>query len=107
MKLHYALPTDGAYRAERERHPLCVAIGVFDGFHLGHQAILRTLLQARRAGERTAVMTFAKHPATLLRPDDVPPQTFEIVVHAAAKPQRFDMTACSTTLDYSCAAAQP
>jgi hypothetical protein len=39
--------------------------------------------------------------------DDVPPQTFEIVVHAAAKPQRFDMTACSTTLDYSCAAAQP
>jgi len=73
VKLHYALPTDAAYRAERAKHPLCVAIGVFDGFHLGHQAIVRPLLQARRAGERTAVMTFAKHPATLLRPDDVPP----------------------------------
>ncbi len=73
MKLHYALPTDPAYRAERAKHPLCVAIGVFDGFHLGHQAIVRTLLQTRRAGERTAVITFADHPAMLLRPDDIPP----------------------------------
>jgi riboflavin kinase/FMN adenylyltransferase len=73
VKLHYALPHDEAYRAERARHPLCVAIGVFDGFHLGHQAIVRTLLQTRRAGERTAVMTFAEHPAMFLRPDAVPP----------------------------------
>ena len=73
MKLHYALPTSEAYRAERARHPLCVAIGVFDGFHLGHKAIVRTLLQARRAGERTAVITFGDHPARLLRPHDVPP----------------------------------
>jgi riboflavin kinase/FMN adenylyltransferase len=74
MKLHYVVPHDEAYRAERARHPLCLAIGVFDGFHLGHQAIVQTLLHARRAGERTAVMTFAEHPARLLRPDDVPPQ---------------------------------
>ncbi len=73
MKLHYTLPTDPAYRAERVKHPLCVAIGVFDGFHLGHQAIVRTLLHARRAGERTAVITFAEHPAMLLRPDAIPP----------------------------------
>ena len=72
MKLHYALPESEAYRAERARHPLCVAIGVFDGFHLGHKAIVRTLLQTRRAGERTAVITFADHPARLLRPHDVP-----------------------------------
>jgi riboflavin kinase/FMN adenylyltransferase len=74
VKLHYTLPRDGTYRAERERHPLCLAIGVFDGFHLGHQAIVRALLQERRPGERTAVMTFGEHPARLLRPDDVPPQ---------------------------------
>jgi riboflavin kinase/FMN adenylyltransferase len=73
VKLHYAVPHDDAYRAERARHPLCVAIGVFDGFHLGHQAIVRTLLQTRRAGERTAVITFAEHPANLLRPGEVPP----------------------------------
>jgi riboflavin kinase / FMN adenylyltransferase len=79
VKLHYALPSSAEYRAERERHPLCVAVGVFDGFHLGHQAIVRTLLQARRAGERTAVLTFAKHPMAFLRPGDVPPQ---IATHA-------------------------
>ena len=74
MKLHYALPQGEAYRAERVRHPLCVAVGVFDGFHLGHQAIVRALLHARRAGERTAVLTFAQHPMAFLRPGAVPPQ---------------------------------
>jgi protocatechuate 3,4-dioxygenase beta subunit len=38
--------------------------------------------------------------------DDVPPQTFDVKVHAG-KTQQFNMTACSTTLDYSCAAALP
>jgi 5-hydroxyisourate hydrolase-like protein (transthyretin family) len=37
--------------------------------------------------------------------DDVPPQHFSVVVHGAKA--HFDITACSTTLDYSCAAAQP
>jgi riboflavin kinase/FMN adenylyltransferase len=74
VKLHYELPAGDAYRAERAKHPLCVAVGVFDGFHLGHQAIVRTLLRQRRAGERTAVLTFAEHPTKFLRPTDVPPQ---------------------------------
>ncbi len=38
--------------------------------------------------------------------DDVPPQTFEVIVHNA-KSQHFNITACSTTLDYSCASATP
>lgn len=74
MKLHYGLPEGEAYRAERARHPLCVAVGVFDGFHLGHQALVRVMLQARRAGERTAVLTFGEHPLAYLRPAEVPPQ---------------------------------
>lgn len=74
MKLHYELPEGGAYLAERAKHPLCVAVGVFDGYHLGHQAIARTLLRERRAGERTAVITFAEHPAAFLRPGESPPQ---------------------------------
>jgi hypothetical protein len=41
-----------------------------------------------------------------LSSDDVTPQTFELVVHAA-KTQHFDMTACSTTLDYTCAGTAP
>jgi riboflavin kinase/FMN adenylyltransferase len=74
VKLHYTLPAGDEYRRERERHPLCVAVGVFDGYHAGHQAIVRTLLHGRRAGERTAVITFAEHPTAYLRPADVPPQ---------------------------------
>jgi hypothetical protein len=38
--------------------------------------------------------------------DDVPPQTFDVKVRAG-KSQQFNITACSTTLDYSCAAALP
>jgi riboflavin kinase/FMN adenylyltransferase len=74
VKLHYALPESAAYRAERERHPLCVAVGVFDGFHLGHQAIVRALLHERRAGERTAVLTFGAHPMSYLQPGTEPAQ---------------------------------
>lgn len=87
MKLHYALPSSAEYRAERARHPLCVAVGVFDGYHVGHQAIVRALLAARRAGERTAVLTFGKHPLAFLRPNDVPPQiaTFGERVNAFAR----------------------
>ena len=74
MKLHYELPTGEAYRAERKRHPLVVAVGVFDGYHLGHQSIVRTLLRTRRAGERSAVVTFLEHPTAALRPGEEPPQ---------------------------------
>ncbi len=34
--------------------------------------------------------------------DDVPPQTFDVAVRAV-KTQQLNITACSTTLDYSCA----
>ena len=44
-----------------------VSIGVFDGVHLGHRAILeRNLAQAREHGERATVLTFAGHPKSLL-----------------------------------------
>ncbi len=46
-----------------------------------------------------------RHTLTLSS-DDVPAQSFEIVVKTG-KPQHVDLTACSTTLDYSCAAAMP
>lgn len=52
----------------------CAAtIGVYDGVHLGHQAVIRaTQAEADRHGVATAVVTFDRHPATLLRPENAP-----------------------------------
>lgn len=50
-----------------------LAIGFFDGFHRGHRAIVDALLRERRPGYRAAVLTFRNHPATYLRPAQVPP----------------------------------
>jgi riboflavin kinase/FMN adenylyltransferase len=55
------------------RGPLFLAIGVFDGVHLGHQAVIST--SAKHAGESrgtAVVVTFDPHPVKVLRPDHAP-----------------------------------
>jgi riboflavin kinase / FMN adenylyltransferase len=53
--------------------PLFLAIGVFDGVHLGHQAVISTSARhARAAGGTPVVVTFDPHPAKVLRPKDAP-----------------------------------
>lgn len=52
---------------------VAVTIGFFDGVHLGHQALIAaTRRQALTLGVRTAVVTFDRHPATVVRPDTAP-----------------------------------
>ncbi len=46
-----------------------VAVGVFDGVHLGHQMILRRVVrEARRSSMASAVVTFSYHPSHLFDP---------------------------------------
>ena len=45
-----------------------LAIGVFDGVHLGHQAVVRSLR------ESCAALTFEPHPLAVIAPDRVPPR---------------------------------
>ena len=50
-----------------------LAIGTFDGVHLGHQAIIRTAVEdARMHGRPALVLTFDRHPSELLVPDRAP-----------------------------------
>lgn len=66
MRLFHGLQRDS-------QRPLSLAIGFFDGFHVGHRAIARRTLQMRRPGWRSGVLTFAQHPAAFLRPGQEPP----------------------------------
>jgi riboflavin kinase/FMN adenylyltransferase len=50
-----------------------VAIGAFDGVHLGHQAVLRLVHDLARArGLSATVLTFDRHPAEIVRPESAP-----------------------------------
>ena len=56
---------------------VCLAIGVFDGVHLGHQQIIRqTVADARQHDAVALVVTFDKHPNAVVAPDKTPPQIF-------------------------------
>ncbi len=53
--------------------PIFLAIGVFDGVHRGHQAVISTSAQHAHAAEGTSVVvTFDPHPAKVLRPRNAP-----------------------------------
>lgn len=50
--------------------PMAMALGFFDGVHLGHQKVINTALEiARKKGIKSAVMTFDPHPSVVLRRD--------------------------------------
>lgn len=53
--------------------PLCLAIGVFDGVHLGHKAVLtRSMQSAKQHGGLAVAVTFDPHPISTLRPGVTP-----------------------------------
>ncbi len=53
--------------------PAAVAVGIFDGFHLGHRRILDRLSRlAERRGLRSLVLTFDPHPERVLGLRSVP-----------------------------------
>ena len=51
-----------------------VTIGAYDGVHLGHRHLLSELLRRAEARHLTSVVvTFDRHPATVVRPQSAPP----------------------------------
>jgi riboflavin kinase/FMN adenylyltransferase len=50
-----------------------VTIGAYDGVHLGHRAVIATVQRlAAERGLATAVVTFDRHPASVVRPESAP-----------------------------------
>ncbi len=58
---------------QADGRPLALAIGNFDGMHLGHQAMMAKLAEvAQTRGLKPAVMTFEPHPREYFSPADAP-----------------------------------
>jgi riboflavin kinase / FMN adenylyltransferase len=74
MRLFHGTDNAGIQR------PTVLTLGVFDGLHLGHQLIMRTVVErARAVGAVPTVITFDPHPRAVLHPESAPPllQTFD------------------------------
>lgn len=65
------LQFDALERAILPAKPLHLAIGIFDGVHLGHKSVIDSAIHsARRSGGLAGVLTFWPHPSVLFRPDN-------------------------------------
>jgi riboflavin kinase/FMN adenylyltransferase len=52
---------------------LCLTLGIYDGVHVGHQKIIRRVIErAKEIGGSSCVVTFDPHPREVLMPDAAP-----------------------------------
>lgn len=64
--------------------PLHLALGVFDGVHVGHRAVIGCALAAAKArGGQTVVVTFDPHPIRVLAPEKAPRALLATLDHKA------------------------
>lgn len=50
-----------------------VTIGAYDGLHVGHRTIIDKVVErANRVGSKSVLVTFDRHPASLVRPESAP-----------------------------------
>lgn len=76
------LQFEGLDKARLPAKPLHLAIGMFDGLHLGHQSVIEAAIHsARRSGGLAGMLTFSPHPSALFRPENPTP----LIMPAAMK----------------------
>jgi riboflavin kinase / FMN adenylyltransferase len=65
---------DGVAAVPEDMEPTVVTVGMFDGVHRGHRALLdRVAAEAAARGVPAAAVTFDRHPLAVLRPGSEPP----------------------------------
>ena len=73
---------------------VCLAIGVFDGVHLGHQRVIGQAREdARAVGGTSVVLTFDPHPMQVLQPDKAP-QLLTSTKHKLTLIEKLGVDAC-------------
>lgn len=72
-----------------------VTIGAYDGVHLGHRAVIAEVRRlAAERGLSSAVITFDRHPAEIVRPESAP----KLLTDLAQKLELLESTGVDTTL---------
>jgi riboflavin kinase / FMN adenylyltransferase len=66
MKIHFETPEFSS--------PSAVAIGTFDGVHLGHRSVISSMqAEAQKSNLKSVVLSFQNHPLSVLAPHRLPP----------------------------------
>lgn len=68
----------GYRNAEGKLKDPVIAIGIFDGLHIGHKRVIRKMLSAGGADADKTVMTFDPHPQSVLFPKKTPPRIMSL-----------------------------
>ena len=80
--------------------PVCLAIGLFDGVHLGHQQVIRQAVgDAIQYDGISVVITFDRHPAAVLAPARVPPLIYPLAKKMSVVAALGPDTACVIHFD--------
>jgi len=88
---------DGA-QAQLPAGPLHLAVGMFDGVHLGHRSVLdAAIVSARRTQGVAAALTFDPHPSRLFTPDQAVP----LIQSVDTKADRMLMTGLNAVITES------
>lgn len=69
MQIVTSLEDAKALHIQKNLSPVVLTIGNFEGVHLGHQALLKHVVElANHSGKTSTVVTFSNHPSQILRP---------------------------------------
>jgi riboflavin kinase / FMN adenylyltransferase len=72
--MNVAAQVEGVENAALPAKPLHLAVGMFDGVHRGHRAVIEAAVHGAHAANGVAgVLTFYPHPSTLFRPENPTP----------------------------------